>query len=496
MPEIVLKLEKICKSYLGNMVLKDINLELQKGKIRALLGQNGAGKSTMMKIVSGSETADSGKIILNGKELKKLTPMEANKEGIGIVHQEFAQCLDLTVAQNIFLGKEPLTGAKMVDRKKINEMAKELLLELKIDLDPEATLRNLTVAQQQMVEIAKGVQSNPSILILDEPTAALTLQEVQNLFEFLRHLKARGVSIIYITHRLQEIEQIVDEVTVLRDGSLIGTKNIEDTSMEEIISMMVGKSSSEQFPKREQRDFGEEVLHVENVGLDDRLTNVDISIKQGEIVGLAGLAGCGQKELAEVLYGIRKPTSGTITFAGKKLEANVRRAVENGMGYISESRKKDGLFLMHSIKNNSSIADLKQFERGGLISQRRERRSVKEVVDSIRLKYTSLDMEAQYLSGGNQQKVVIAKWLCKQSQLLIINEPTRGIDVGAKFDIYSLIHDLARQGVAILVISSDFNELLGICDRLYVIRDGRITAEMNNDEITEEMLMLTATREA
>ena len=487
-----IELRDIVKSYVGVPVLKGVSFCLEKGEIQAFVGQNGAGKSTLMKILSGSETADSGDILVNGVKVDKLTPAKAEELGIGIVHQELALCPDLTVAENVFLAKEPLRRSGLIDQKRILKQTSDLFATLHIQIDPKEYVRNLSVADQQMVEIAKAVQANPKILIFDEPTASLNLTEVQNLFKFIRMLKQNGVSMVYISHRLNEIFEIADRITVLRDGYIISSRMSDQTNMESMVHDMVGKDMSKEYPPVGQYAKEEVVLELQNISLRDTLKNINLNIRKGEVVALAGLVGAGQREIANVIFGIEKPTAGKVIYKGKAVKPTPQRSVESGVAFLTESRKKDGLFLEHSILFNTTISNLREMRSGPFISARRERQKAKEIVESISLKYDGLDMETRYLSGGNQQKVVVSKWLCGKSDLFIFSEPTRGIDISAKYEIYQLMQKLASEGKAILVISSDNKELLGTCNRMYVVRQGQIVKELDGQQVTEEEVMLYA----
>lgn len=486
----VLELIKINKCYVaGNPVLIDVDFNLKHGEIHALVGQNGAGKSTLMKILSGITPANSGQIKLGEIVLENLNPALAREVGIGIVHQEFALCDDLTVAQNIFLGREKVNKMHMLDHKEINSTSQALLEKLSIEVNKDEYVRNLSVADQQLVEIAKGIFNNPKILILDEPTAALTLEEVKNLFAFLKTLKSKGVSIIYITHRLQELLDIADSVTILRDGRVVDTKEISETCIDEIVSLMIGSERVNAFPEKPKKTIGEDLLVIKNLSVRGRLDNINIKVKKGEILGLAGLVGCGQKELAECIFGYREFDSGEIYYLSNLFNSSPKVSVKNGIGFISEDRKLDGLFMEHSILKNVSIIKIKDYVKYGFINQKKEKEEATRIIDSFNLTYSTLHDEVQYLSGGNQQKIVIAKWLLISCKLLIINELTRGIDIGAKRDIYKHILNIAKTGISVLMISSELNELIGLCDRIYVMRDGSIIKNVVNDNIFEEDLL-------
>ena len=488
----VIELRNIFKGYVAGVpVLKGVSFCLERGEIQAFVGQNGAGKSTLMKILSGSEAADSGEILVNGVDVGKLTPAKAEELGIGIVHQELALCPDLTVAENVFLAKEPLRKSGLIDQKKMIQQTLDLFEKLQIRIDPMEHVRNLSVADQQMVEIAKAVQAEPKVLIFDEPTASLNLAEVQNLFKFICMLKSKGVSMVYISHRLNEIFEIADRITVLRDGYIISTRAVEETNMESMVRDMVGKEMGEEYPPVSESVQDEVILELKDICLDDKLQEINLHVRKGEIVALAGLVGAGQREIADVIFGVQKATSGKIFYKEKELNPTPKRAVENGIAFLTESRKKDGLFLEHDILFNTTIASLKEMQTGLFVDSRKERQRTREIVEQISLKYDGLDMEAQFLSGGNQQKVVISKWLCSKADMFIFSEPTRGIDISAKYEIYQLMQELAGEGKAILVISSDNKELLGICNRMYVVRQGRIVKELGRG-VTEEEVMLYA----
>lgn len=488
----VIELKNIFKSYVGVPVLKDVSFQLERGEIQAFVGQNGAGKSTLMKILSGSETADSGEIFVGGTKVERLSPLKAEELGISIVHQELALCPDLTVAENVFLAKEPLSRSRLIDRKETLQRTRALFEKLQIQIDPKEYVRDLSIADQQMVEIAKAIEADPKVLIFDEPTASLNLNEVENLFEFMRLLQKRGVSMIYISHRLNEVFEVADRVTVLRDGCIINTRKTADMSMELMIRDMVGRDMSKEYPPIAGNVREPVVLELRKICLGNRLSDVDLQVHEGEIVALAGLVGAGQRMIADVIFGIEKASSGEILYKGKPVKPTPQKSVRNGIAFLTESRKRDGLFLDHSILFNTTIANLCELRKGIFLNPAKERQRAAETVDSMSLKYDGLDMEAQYLSGGNQQKVVISKWLCGKSDLFIFSEPTRGIDIGAKYEIYQLMQKLADEGKSILVISSDNKELLGICNRVYIIRQGRIVKELRNDHLQEEEVMLFA----
>ncbi len=492
MGETILTMTGIEKQFPGVHALKNCQFELKSGEIHALVGENGAGKSTLMKILTGVHKKDGGKIVFMNEELSHLTPKEAQDKGISMIHQELNLMPHLTAAQNIFIGREPKYGGIFTNDKKLNRDAFELFSKLGLTLDPKTLVGNITVAGQQMVEIAKALSFQSKILIMDEPTAALSDKEIDDLFRIITALKTQGVGIIYISHRMDELMKITDRISVMRDGEYIKTVNTKDTSTDEIIQMMVGRPIYEP-PKNESAAKGEAVLSVEKL-CTDRLSDISFTLHRGEILGFAGLMGAGRTEVARAIFGADLPHSGSIQVHGKPV--NIRSpkdAVACGIGYLSEDRKRYGLCLGMSVENNTVLASLAAFSRVGFIKSGETVRITKEYIDRLKTKTPSHRQDVRNLSGGNQQKVIIAKWLIKDCDILIFDEPTRGIDIGAKSEIYKLLHDLAKSGKAIIMISSELPEILRMSDRVAVMCEGRITKILNGSDCNQETIMKYAT---
>lgn len=481
----------ISKSYGGVKALKNVDLAVRQGEIHALVGENGAGKSTLMKILAGAITMDKGKIMLDGTEVAITDPKSARDLGIGIIYQEFVLAKDLTVAENIYLNK--LSSGFIINWKKLQDDAKQLLDNLGFNIDPTVKIESLSVAHQQVVEICKALSQNSKILILDEPTAVLATREVERLFALLKNLKEQNVSIIYISHRLEEVFYIADTITVLKDGSTVGTVKTKDTTKDEIIRMMIGRNLEAMFPHREAQ-IGAEVLRVENLCRGDRVKNVSLAVRAGEIVGINGLVGAGRTETVRAIFGADKKDKGQVFVLGK--EANIKSpldAVRWGVGLLPEDRKAQGVLLHMSVKVNATMSSIKQITRyRGWINQKAETTLVQSLVRKLAIKTSSIEADVSSLSGGNQQKVAFSKWLASDCKVLILDEPTRGVDVGAKVEIYKLINEIAQQGVGVLMISSDMPEVIGMCDRVLVMKDGRVTGELHKAELNEENILRLA----
>ncbi|MBI9108987.1 MAG: sugar ABC transporter ATP-binding protein [Spirochaetales bacterium] len=494
MRETVLSMTKIDKRFTGVHALKGVNFDLREGEIHALVGENGAGKSTLMKALTGIFPKDSGEILYLGKLFNPTGPKEALEKGIGIIHQELNMMDELSVAQNIFIGRESMTGIFLSDKKQ-NQRTAELFERLNMDIDPMIKLEKLTVGKQQMVEIAKAVSHDLRVLILDEPTAALTENEINDLFEIMRDLSAKGVGMIYISHRMDEIGKITDRVTVLRDGEYVGTRKTSDISKEEIINMMVGRVIYEN-PKSESNvpESSPVVLEVNKLNAGKMVKDVSFKLHQGEILGFAGLMGAGRTETARAIFGADRIESGTIKRNGKPIRIkSPMDAVDHGIGYLSEDRKRYGLAVGMSVSDNSILASYEMYERGVFIHRKQVDDVVGEYVQKLKIKTPGLDQLLKNLSGGNQQKVVIAKWLIRNSDILIFDEPTRGIDVGAKSEIYTLINELAKEGKSIIMISSELTEILRMSDRIVVMCEGRITGKLDIKGASQEEIMHYAT---
>lgn len=492
---VMLEMTDIEKRFPGVHALKNCHFDLKKGEIHALIGENGAGKSTLMKILTGVYGKDGGTILYNGEEINVTTPKEAQNLGISIIHQELNLMPDLTAAQNIFIGREATKlGGLYLSESKQNRAAKSLFELLNLDLDPKTKVRDVTVAKQQMIEIAKALSFNSKILIMDEPTAALTESEIRELFKIIAGLKEQGVGIVYISHRMEELFEISDRITVMRDGEYIATKTTAETSMDEIIRLMVGRTIYEP-PKEASHVKGNNVvLEVKNLNAGKEVKDVSFSLRRGEILGFAGLMGAGRTETARAVFGADKIDSGEIFINGKK--AHIRSpkdAVKHGIGYLSEDRKQFGLALGMNIEANTVLANYENFNTGGIVNDKKAAEAAKKYVDMLKTKTPSTKQLVGNLSGGNQQKVVIAKWLCRDCDILIFDEPTRGIDVGAKSEIYKLLTDLAEQGKSIIMISSELPEILRMSDRVVVMCEGRITGTLDISEADQEKIMKYAT---
>ena len=488
--KVVLKAEKINKSFPGVKVLSDVSFDLEEGEVHILLGENGAGKSTLMKIFSGLYSVDSGDIYVNGEKVTIRNTKDSQNLGISIIYQEFDLVPYLTVAQNIFLGREPLKKDGSINQGEMRKKSREYLEFLRANIDVDAKVCTLGVAQQQLVEVAKAVSQDAKILIMDEPTATLSDSEIERLFETIRRLQQNKVSIIYISHRLQELKQIGTRVTVLRDGMTICTEDIQKISMDELVHCMVGREVSQKRVRLQNTATEEVALKVSHLNRKGILHDISIQVHKGEIVALAGLVGAGRTELVHAIFGIDKIDSGQVEILGKEIEKPTPgKCVKSGLGLLPESRKENGLSLTLPIYQNTSQAAMEKLTRHGILNLKKEREVAKKYIRQMNIVCTGPDIEPLYLSGGNQQKVVIGKWLFTESDVLIFDEPTRGIDVGAREEIYHIIDDLAKKGTAILVISSDLPEVLTISDRIYVMREGRIAGELNCDSATQELIM-------
>lgn len=487
MAKTILSVRDITKDYPGVRAIDHLSFDVEEGEIHALIGENGAGKSTLIKTLSGAITPTSGTIIVNGKEFSEMTPKLAKEQGIGVIYQEFTLVPGISAAENVFLG-EKTSKAIFVNIKERERRAKELFDGMNVEIDVSKPVRDLSPACQQIVEIAKAVSKDVKILIMDEPTAPLTVSEVETLFKVVRDLKKKGVTIIYISHRLEELFELADRVTVMRDGAYVGTENIEDIDRGKLIAMMAGRELKESYPVRNV-EIGEEVLRVENLyGNGDR--NISFGLHKGEILGFAGLVGAGRTELMRVIYGADALEAGKIFIHGK--EVHIRScsdAIQNGIGYIPEDRKAHGAFLPMTIKWNTVINNLKAFSNGLFVDSRKENRAAQEYQEKFRIKTPSLEQRVRNLSGGNQQKVVLAKTLAANSEIVIFDEPTRGIDVGAKQEIYKLMNELVESGKSILMVSSDMPELLGMSDRIVVIYEGEKTGEVTKAEFNQNYIL-------
>ena len=495
MVESVLRVEKITKFFPGVVALSGVDFDLLPGEVHVIIGENGAGKSTLIKLLSGVYPKDSGRFLVDGREVDIGSVHKAQALGISTIYQEFNLVPELTVAQNIFLGREPLkkgTLGLVVDRAWMERRSAELLSSLSLEISPDVAVRTLSVPQQQMVEVAKALSMESRILIFDEPTATLAEKETEALFQIIRVLKERKIGIIYISHRLEEIRRIGDRVTVLRDGHYIGTMKVEEASVNDLIRMMVGRDIKDQFP-RHYREPGEVALELKGISRRETLRDVNLKIHRGEIVGLAGLVGSGRTELARVIFGVDPPDSGEIRLFGKVQSVNSpAKATDLGLAFLTEDRKGLGLFQALPVKDNITIATLDRLFPRGLIFPGEEERVAGDYSKKLRIQTPSLARLVRYLSGGNQQKVVLAKWLATRAKILILDEPTRGIDVGAKQEIHRLIDEMVKEGIPILMISSEMPEILGMSDRIYVMHEGTISAQYNRHEATQEKILRSA----
>lgn len=471
-------------------ILEKIDFQLRHGEVHVLMGENGAGKSTLMKILGGIIPADEGEMILEGQPVTFKNPMEAKDAGIGFIHQELNLCQNIDVAHNMFMGNEIMKNKYFMDKKMMYQKSKELLMQIGCEINPKTIVRNLSTAQQQLVEIAKAMSYHSKILIMDEPTASLSQNEIDILFKLIQDMKSRGISIIYISHRFEELLEIGDSITVLRDGKNAGNMDVADYDYDKLVNMMVGRTL-EKMHTCNHIPQDDEVLRVENLKISGKTLPLHISVKKGEIVGLGGLVGSGRTELAQSIYGARRFSSGEIYYMGRRIKKpNPRACVKMGIAYLSEDRKLDGLILPMDIRENISLAYLGEFFKNKIISKSKEREIAEVQVEELNIVCRSIYQLVNTLSGGNQQKVVLAKWLSKMPALLILDEPTRGIDINAKAEIYRLMDEIAGQGVAILMISSEMPELIGMSDRIYVMRGGTVSDEINKDEgITQERVL-------
>ncbi len=496
MNEVIVSMENICKTFPGVKALDHVNFELRSGEVMALLGENGAGKSTLMKVLSGVYTRDEGSLKIFGKEYGDLMPKQAQEVGVAIIHQELNMCRHLSVAENMFLGRE-ISGRFALNNAKMEQEAKRILDDLKIDIDPKETVGDLPVSKQQMVEIAKALSINAKILIMDEPTSSLTAREIEDLFRIIKKLKSEGKGIVYISHRLEELQHIVDRVTIMRDGQYITSMNFGDVSMEQIISHMVGREIKEKFPRVECQK-GKKVFEVKNLNAGRMVRNINFSVYEGEIVGFAGLMGAGRTETTRAIFGVDPKESGEIYVDDRKIEIKCPMdAIRNGVVLAPEDRKKDGLCTKLSIRHNLTLPNLDIVcNKLGVVDSKKEEALCDKAVVDLKIKAPNVEVDSGNLSGGNQQKVVVGKWLARDSRVVIFDEPTRGIDVGAKVEIYNLMNELKKQGIAVMFVSSEMPEVMGIADRIIVMCDGRITGEvMARDTTQNEILTLATTFE-
>ncbi len=494
--EVLLQMTDICKEFPGVKALDHVSLTVKRGTVHALMGENGAGKSTLMKCLFGIYNKDSGQILLEGKEINFKNSKEALENGVAMVHQELNQALKRNVMDNLWLGRFPKIGGVMVNEKKIYEDTKKVFEELDINVDPKRIMSTMPVAQRQMVEIAKAVSYNSKVIVFDEPTSSLTETEVEHLFQIINMLRDKGCGIIYISHKMAEILRISDEVTIMRDGQYVATKAAKDLTNEEIIRLMVGRELTNQFPPKTNKP-GDVALEVEHLTAQYSLLNdVSFNVRHGEVVGLAGLDGSGRTETLENIFGIATRKSGTIKLNGKVVRnRNSRESIKNGFAMLTEERRATGIFGILNIRENTVIANLKKYKKFGFYLQESGMKTDTQwSIDAMSTKTPSQETKIRSLSGGNQQKVIIGRWLLTDPEVLLLDEPTRGIDVGAKYEIYQLIIDMANKGKCVVVVSSEMPELLGICDRIIVMSGGRKAGELNASETTQEEIMTHAAK--
>lgn len=485
-------MQKIRKTFPGVLALDDVDFDLRKGEVHILLGENGAGKSTLIKILSGAHKKSGGNIILSGQNIEIHSPRHAMELGISVIYQEFNLIPHLTVAENIFLGREEILKLGVLDQNKMLKEAQNILNSLGVQIDGNSQIKNLGIAQQQMIEIAKALSINAQILIMDEPTSALTETEIGELFATISKLKSKGVSIIYISHRLEELFEIGDRVTVLRDGKRISTKNIKETDQGELIKMMVDRELKQQYPKQ-KNTIGREILRIEHLKQKGVLDDINLTLHRGEILGISGLLGSGRTELARAIFGLSNIDAGSIYINGKIQKINSpQKAISLGIGFLTEDRKTQGLVLELSVKENICLPNLDKYSKFGVVSSKEENNVTNHFIKELSIKTPSRNQKVINLSGGNQQKVVLSKWLCSKADIFIFDEPTRGIDVGSKVEIYHLMNQLTAEGVAIIMISSELPELLGMSDRIIVMRKNKIAGGFSSEDATQEKIMTCA----
>lgn len=488
-----IKMTGINKSFGSNQVLKDAGFELTDGEVHALMGENGAGKSTLMKILTGVYTRDAGTVLVDGEEVVYKSPQEAEKAGIVFIYQEINALFDLTVEENMFMGKEITKKFGVCDKKAMREKAKEVMDKVGVSIPVDAVMSDLSVGQQQMIEICKALMVDAKVIIMDEPTAALTESETEGLFKVINSLRKKGVSIVYISHRMEEIFALCNRITILRDGQYIDTKAIKDLTMDDVVQMMIGREIGERFPKRDSK-IGTEVLKVEGLTSGKLFHDVSFSVNAGEVLGVAGLMGAGRTEIMQAIFGNLKKDSGKIYIDGEEVTIkNPRQAIAAGIGFVTEDRKTEGLLLEKSIAENIEIANLGKVSKGGVLKKEKQEEIVNQGIEEFRVKCFGPWHECNNLSGGNQQKVVLAKWVYTDPKILILDEPTRGVDIGAKKEIYDVINKMAAKGVAVIMVSSELPEVLGMSDRIMVIREGEVRGILDGNDADQAKIMTLAT---
>lgn len=488
-----LEIRNISKSFHGVAALSEISFNIELGEIHVVIGENGAGKSTLMKIIAGLYRQDSGEILLRGEAVHMRSPLEAISHGVAMIHQELMPIPHLTVAENVFLGREPKNAFGLFDRKEIFRKTGELFSEMKIDIDPRAEMRTLSVAQLQLVEVAKAVSFRSELLIMDEPTSAISDREIENLYDLIFRLKEQGKAIVFISHKLDEIFRVADRITVLRDGAYIGTKRREELDRDSLIAMMIGRQLQDVYEKRDHKP-GDVLIEVKDLGRKGKFQDISFSVRSGEVLGIAGLMGAGRTEVAEAVFGLEPYDEGSISIRGEEIKIrNTEDAIANGIALIPEDRKELGLNLKDTTGFNISLSVLKQFREKGVINREKENRKVDWAIEKFQVKVRSRKTPVVSLSGGNQQKVVIAKWMMTEPDILIMDEPTRGIDIGAKTEIYKMINHFASEGKAVIMISSELPEIIGMSDRVIVMSEGRLTGELSGEQINQMEIMKCAT---
>lgn len=493
MSEIQMRVSGVSKSFPGVKALSNIDFAVRKGTVHALCGENGAGKSTLMKIVNGLYKADEGQIFIDEKPVEIKNPIQARELGISMIAQELNYASELSVEENIFMGRLPVNKFGKVNWKKVRSEATKFLEEQKLPYSPTQKLKTLTVSDIQMLEIIKAITNNAKIVIMDEPTSSISQREAQLLFDKIAELKAAGVSIVYISHKMDEVFQIADDITVLRDGTVVSTDRAEDLDLETVINRMVGRKLDNAYPKEEVA-MGDVALEVEHFSMKNIFDDISFHVRKGEIVGFAGLVGAGRTETMRALYGLDPHDSGTIKLNGKDVKIkNPMEAIKKGMIMLSEDRREYGLIPVRSVRENASIANLSSYIYGGVTHKKKEEKEVEEMFKKMEVKTPSLETPISSLSGGNAQKVLLARWMLCNPDVMILDEPTRGIDVGAKFEIYKLMTDMVKEGKAVVMVSSEMAELIGMCDRIYIMCQGRITGCLDRDEFSQETIMKYAT---
>lgn len=488
-----IEMRGIDKAFGTNQVLKNAGFELRDGEIHALMGENGAGKSTLMKILTGVYTRDAGTVTVDGQEVVYKSPQEAEKAGIVFIYQELNVLFDLTVEENLFMGKEITKAFGVCDKKAMRQKAQDIMDKMGVNIPVNAVMSDLSVGQQQMVEICKALMVNAKVLIMDEPTAALTESETEVLFEVIESLKKKGVSIVYISHRMEEIFRLCDRITILRDGQYVGTENIRDITMDGVVQMMIGREIGERYPQRDVT-IGEEVIRVEGLTHEKLFRDVSFSVRAGEVLGVSGLMGAGRTEIMQAIFGNLPTVSGKIFIEGKEVHIkNPKQAIEAGIGFITEDRKTEGLLLEKSIAENIELCNLEKVSKKTVLSKAKGAALVKRGIEEFRIRCFGPDHECHNLSGGNQQKVVLAKWIYTDPKILILDEPTRGVDIGAKKEIYNVINDMAAKGVAVIMVSSELPEVLGMSDRIMVVHEGQVTGIIDGKTADQTKVMTLAT---